>query len=145
MGIIEKIEQEQIRRGIDFRAGDTVRVHVRIKEGDKERIQMFEGVCIALERGGNRASFTVRKVSYGVGVERVFPLQSPSIEKIEVVTAGEVRRAKLFYLRDLRGKAARIKERDTRLMGGAATASAAAASAGVAAAKAAESAPEASA
>jgi large subunit ribosomal protein L19 len=118
MGIIEKIEQEQIRRKIEFRAGDNVRVHVRIKEGDKERIQIFEGVVIALQRGGNRAAFTVRKVSYGVGVERVFPLQSPSIENIEVVTSGKVRRAKLFYLRQRRGKAARLKERDTRIMGG---------------------------
>ena len=127
MGIIEKIEKEQLRRKIDFRAGDNVRVHVRIKEGDKERIQIFEGVVIALCRGGNRGSFTVRKVSYGVGVERVFPLHSPSVENIEVVSSGKVRRARLFYLRERRGKAARLKERDTR--GSAAAAAAAAAAA----------------
>ncbi|MEZ0313958.1 MAG: 50S ribosomal protein L19 [Myxococcota bacterium] len=113
MNILDSIEKEQIRREANFRAGDTVRVGVRIKEGDKERIQAFEGVVIALRHGGSRASFTVRKVSYGVGVERVFPLNSPSIDKIEVVTAGDVRRAKLYYLRDLAGKAARLKERDS--------------------------------
>ena len=112
MGIIETIEQEQIRRTINFRSGDSVRVHVRIKEGDKERIQVFEGVVIALSRGGNRSSFTVRKVSYGVGVERVFPVHSPSVEKVEVLSSGKVRRARLFYLRGRRGKAARLKERD---------------------------------
>jgi large subunit ribosomal protein L19 len=112
MNILETIEKDQIRREANFRAGDTVRVGVRIKEGDKERIQAFEGVVIALRHGGSRASFTVRKVSYGVGVERVFPLNSPSIDKIEVVTAGDVRRAKLYYLRDLAGKAARLKERE---------------------------------
>ena len=115
MGIIEKIEQEQLRRKVDFRPGDSVRVHVRIKEGDKERIQIFEGVIIALRRGANRGSFTVRKVSYGVGVERVFPLHSPSIENIEVTSSGKVRRARLFYLRQRRGKAARLKERDSAL------------------------------
>lgn len=129
MSIIEKIAKEQIRRKADFRAGDAVRVHVRIKEGDKERIQIYEGVCIAMRRGGNRAGFTVRKVSYGVGVERVFPLHSPSIEKVEVVTAGKVRRARLFYLRERRGKAARLKERDMRLSKGAAAAAAAEAAA----------------
>ena len=112
MNILQSIEKDQIRREANFRAGDTVRVGVRIKEGDKERIQAFEGVVIALRHGGSRASFTVRKVSYGVGVERVFPLNSPSIDKIEVVTAGDVRRAKLYYLRDLAGKAARLKERE---------------------------------
>ncbi len=113
MNILQSIEKDQIRREANFRAGDTVRVGVRIKEGDKERIQAFEGVVIAMRHGGSRASFTVRKVSYGVGVERVFPLNSPSIDKIEVVTAGDVRRAKLYYLRDLAGKAARLKERES--------------------------------
>jgi large subunit ribosomal protein L19 len=115
VGIIEKIEKEQLRHSVNFRSGDNVRVHVRIKEGDKERIQVFEGVVIALCRGSNRGSFTVRKVSYGIGVERVFPLHSPSVEKVEVVSSGKVRRARLFYLRDRRGKAARLKERDTRV------------------------------
>lgn len=112
MGILEKIEKEQRRREADFRPGDTVKVHVRIKEGDKTRIQIFEGVLLAMSRGGNRASFTVRKMSYGVGVERVFPLNSPLVEKIEVVSSGKVRRAKLYYLRGLRGKKARLRERD---------------------------------
>jgi large subunit ribosomal protein L19 len=112
MNILQSIEKDQIRREANFRAGDTVRVGVRIKEGDKERIQAFEGVVIAMRHGGSRASFTVRKVSYGVGVERVFPLNSPAIDKIEVVTAGDVRRAKLYFLRDLAGKAARLKERE---------------------------------
>src|SRR5438105_8931807 len=93
----------------DFRSGDSVRVHTLIKEGDKERVQVFEGVVIGQHRGGSRASFTVRKVSYGVGVERIFPLHTSRIEKIEVVTKGHVRRARLNYLRDLHGKAARIK------------------------------------
>lgn len=97
----------------EFRPGDTVRVHVRIKEGDKERVQVFEGVVLQRRRGGNSASFTVRKVSYGVGVERIFPLQSPTIAKIEVKARGRVRRSRLTYLRELSGKAARIKERDT--------------------------------
>ena len=112
MGLLETIEKEQHRRDIAFRPGDTVRVHVRIREGDKERIQMFEGVVISLRHGGSRSAFTVRKVSYGVGVERVFPLHSPTVEKVDVLQAGKVRRARLFYLRDLRGKKARIKERD---------------------------------
>ena len=114
MGLIETIEQEQIRHTFAFRPGDSVRVHVRIREGDKERIQIYEGVVISLRQGGNRGAFTVRKVSYGVGVERVFPLHSPTVEKVEVVSAGKVRRARLFYLRDRRGKKARIKERDTQ-------------------------------
>ena len=121
MGVIEKIEQEQARHAITFRSGDAVRVHVRILEGDKERIQVFEGVVIALQRGGSRASFTVRKMSYGVGVERVFPLHSPMVDKIELVTSGEVRRARLFYLRGLRGKKARLRERDTNRVVSAAT------------------------
>ena len=95
----------------EFRAGDTVRVHVRVVEGNKERIQVFLGVVIARKGGGSRETFTVRKISGGIGVERVFPLHSPTIEKIEVVRRGKVRRAKLYYLRELRGKAARIEER----------------------------------
>ena len=91
-----------------MRSGDSVRVHTKIKEGDKERIQIFEGVVIAVRQGGARASFTVRKVSYGVGVERIFPTHSPRIDKIEIVSHGEVRRSRLFYLRDLKGKAARL-------------------------------------
>lgn len=110
--IIDEIEQGFIRKDLpDFRAGDTVRVHFRIQEGDKERVQVFEGVCIDLRRGGNRSNITVRKMSFSVGVERIFPLASPRIEKIEVVQRGRVRRAKLFYLRALRGKKARIKAR----------------------------------
>lgn len=108
--IIERIEKEQYRTNIPtFKSGDTVRVHAKIIEGDKERIQVFEGVVIARANSGTRASFTVRKISYGVGVERVFPLHSPRIDKIEVTTIGRVRRAKLYYLRALSGKAARIK------------------------------------
>ena len=94
-----------------FWPGDNVKVHVKIKEGEKERIQVFQGVVISKRKGGTNATFTVRKVSYGVGVERIFPLHSPAIDKIEVVTRGRVRRAKIYYLRKLRGKAARIKER----------------------------------
>jgi large subunit ribosomal protein L19 len=115
MGALEKIEQEQIRQGdINFRPGDTVRVHVKITEGDKQRIQVYEGVVIALKRGGTRASFTVRKVSYGIGVERIFPVHSPMVDKVEVVARGRVRRAKLYFLRGRRGKAARLKDRDTQ-------------------------------
>jgi len=113
MNLIDKLEQEQLRRKADFRPGDTVKVHVRITEGEKSRVQIFEGVIIAMRGGGSRESFTVRKVSYGVGVERVFPLHSPSVEKIEVVSSGKVRRAKLYYLRALRGKKARLKERES--------------------------------
>ena len=112
MDIIRKIEKEQMRLDIpDFKAGDTVRVHVRIKEGDKERIQVFEGLVIRRRRGGTGATFTVRRVSYGIGIERIFPLHSPVIEKIEIVSRGKVRRARLYYIRNLRGKAARIKEK----------------------------------
>lgn len=114
MSILQQIEQEQLRHPQPFRVGDQVRVHVRIKEGEKERVQVFEGVVIALRRANNRGSFTVRKVSYGIGIERVFPLHTPSIEKVDVVTHGKVRRARLFYLRGRRGKAARLKERDMR-------------------------------
>lgn len=108
--IIDSIEKSQCRSDIpSFKPGDTIRVHARIIEGDKERIQVFEGVVISRANSGNRQSFTVRKISYGIGVERVFPLHSPRIDKIEVVTSGRVRRAKLYYLRNLSGKAARIK------------------------------------
>ena len=95
----------------DFRPGDTLKVHVRVTEGNRSRIQVFQGVVIRRQGGGARETFTVRKVSYSVGVERTFPLNSPSIDKIEIVTRGDVRRAKLYYLRNLRGKAARIKEK----------------------------------
>ncbi len=126
MTTMEKIEKEQIRRETNFRPGDTVRVHVKISEGDKERIQVFEGVVMTLRSGGNRATFTVRKVSYGVGVERIFPLHAPTVDKVEVVSSGEVRRARLFYLRDLAGKAARLREREEALLvDGAATTDAA--------------------
>ncbi len=115
MDIIKKIEKEQMRMDMpDFAAGDTVKVYVRIKEGEKERIQAFQGVVIGRRKGTTNASFTVRKVSYGVGVERIFPLHSPLIDKIEVVSRGRVRRSKIYYLRQLRGKAARIKEKRTR-------------------------------
>lgn len=108
--MIDRIEKQQCRSDHPtFKPGDTIRVHAKIIEGDKERIQVFEGVVISRANSGNRQSFTVRKVSYGVGVERVFPLHSPRIDKIEVVTSGRVRRAKLYYLRSLSGKAARIK------------------------------------
>ena len=114
MNKLQMLENENVRMDIPaFAPGDTVKVHVKIKEGEKERIQVFQGVCISRKRGTNtgNASFTVRKVSYGVGVERIFPLHAPVIDKIEVVTFGRVRRAKIYYLRKLRGKAARIKER----------------------------------
>jgi large subunit ribosomal protein L19 len=115
MNPIEAIEREQIRTDLpDFKPGDTLRVHVKVVEGEKERIQVFAGVVIRKTRGGNRASFTVRKVSYGIGVERTFPLHSPRIERIEVVARGQVRRAKLYYLRGLSGKAARITEKVAR-------------------------------
>ncbi|KXG77243.1 50S ribosomal protein L19 [Fervidicola ferrireducens] len=111
--LLRAVEEEQMRKDIpEFRPGDTVKVYTKVVEGNRERIQVFEGVVIARKGGGLRETFTVRKVSYGVGVERVFPLHSPRIEKIEVVQRGKVRRAKLYYLRNLRGKAARIKERD---------------------------------
>jgi large subunit ribosomal protein L19 len=109
---IADIEQAQARTDIPgFRPGDTLKVHVRVKEGNRSRIQVFQGVVIRRQGGGVRETFTVRKISYGVGVERTFPVHSPSIDHIEVITHGRVRRAKLYYLRDLRGKAARIKER----------------------------------
>lgn len=109
--LIHEITKEYLKTDLpDFRAGDTVKVHLRIKEGDRERIQIFEGLVIARHGGGISATFKVRKISYGVGVERTFPLHSPFIEKIEVVRKGKVRRAKLFYIRNLSAKAARIKE-----------------------------------
>ncbi len=112
MHTLQEVEKEYLRSDVpDFRAGDTIRVHVKVAEGDKERIQLFQGVVIRRRGNGTRASFAVRKVSAGVGVERVFPLHSPVIDKIEVVRRGRVRRAKLYYLRGLRGKAARIEER----------------------------------
>lgn len=114
MSLIQKLEQEQMKTNLPaFRAGDSVRVHVKIKEGDKERIQAFEGTVIRIRRGGINATFTVRKVSFGQGVERIFPLHSPVIDKIEVRRAGRVRRAKLYYLRNLKGRAARIREAKT--------------------------------
>jgi large subunit ribosomal protein L19 len=112
MNIIEKIDQEQMRFDHpDFRPGDTVKVYIRIVEGDKERVQVFQGVVLKRKRGDMNATFTVRKISNGVGVEKTFALHSPRLEKIELVTRGRVRRSRLFYLRERRGKAARIKER----------------------------------
>lgn len=108
-------QKEYLREDLPkFRAGDTLRVNVRVREGEKERLQAFEGICIARKHGGISETFTVRKISGGVGVERIFPLHSPSIESVTVVRRGMVRRAKLYYLRALRGKAARIKERRNR-------------------------------
>jgi len=108
--VIRKIEERALRKDLpEFRVGDTVRLQVKVIEGEKERIQPFEGIVIRINRGGNRASFTVRKVSYGIGVERIFPLHSPRIEKIQVLSRGKVRRARLYYLRDLSGKAARVE------------------------------------
>ena len=107
---MELVEREQLRTDLpDIRVGDTVKVHVKIVEGEKERIQPFEGVIICKKRGGIRSTFTVRKISYGIGVERIFPFHSPRIDRIEVLSRGKVRRARLFYLRGLRGKAARIR------------------------------------
>ncbi|MDP7076772.1 MAG: 50S ribosomal protein L19 [Desulfobacterales bacterium] len=112
METIEQLEKEMMRLDHpDFSAGDTVKVSVKIREGEKERIQIFQGVVISKRKGRTNATFTVRKVSYGVGVERIFPLHSPIIDKIEVISRGRVRRAKIYYLRKLRGKAARIRER----------------------------------
>jgi large subunit ribosomal protein L19 len=115
MNRLDNVEKTQLRENIPaFQSGDTVKIHVRIQEGNKERLQVFEGVVIARKHGGARESITVRKVSFGVGVERIFPLHATVIDHIDVVRRGKVRRAKLYYLRDLRGKAARIKEKDTR-------------------------------
>jgi large subunit ribosomal protein L19 len=111
--IIEYVESKQMRTDIaNFRTGDTVRVHWKVKEGDKERVQPFEGIVIRKTRGQNRATFTVRKISYGVGVERIFPLHSPRYEKIEVLTHGNVHRNRLFFLRKLKGKASRVATQD---------------------------------
>jgi large subunit ribosomal protein L19 len=112
MNQLDQVESGYLRTGHpDFEPGDTVKVHVRVKEGEKSRIQVFQGVVIARRGGGTRETFTVRKMSGGVGVERIFPLHSPNVDKIEVMRRGRVRRAKLYYLRNLRGKAARIDER----------------------------------
>ncbi len=115
MNRLDLVENTQLRENIPaFQSGDTVKVHVRIKEGNKERLQVFEGIVIARKHGGARETVTVRKVSFGVGVERIFPLHATVVDHIDVVRRGKVRRAKLYYLRELRGKAARIKEKDTR-------------------------------
>jgi large subunit ribosomal protein L19 len=112
MNPIEMLEKEQMRVDLPpFRSGDTVKVHSRIKEGEKERIQVFEGVVIRKRKGNVGATFTVRKISYGVGVEKIFPVHSPTIDKVEIVSRGKARRARLYYLRKLRGKAARLKEK----------------------------------
>jgi large subunit ribosomal protein L19 len=112
MQTIDQLQKEMVRLDLPhFAPGDTVKVHVKIREGEKERVQVFQGVVISKRGSLSNATFTVRKVSYGVGVEKIFPLHSPALEKIEVVTRGRVRRAKIYYLRNLRGKAARIKER----------------------------------
>ncbi len=112
MNAIDYLEMEQMREDIpEFKAGDTVKVHLRVREGDKERIQVFQGVVIKRKNNGLSSTFTVRKISFGIGVERIFPLHSPFIEKIEVIRRGRVRRAKLYYIRALKGKAARIKEK----------------------------------
>ena len=112
MNIIDQLEMEQFKKDIpSFKAGDTLKVHVRITEGDKQRIQVYQGVCIKRVNSGLGSSYTVRKISGSIGVERIFPLHSPNIEKIEVLRIGKVRRAKLYYLRNLRGKAARITEK----------------------------------
>ncbi|HVS14682.1 MAG TPA: 50S ribosomal protein L19 [Thermoanaerobaculia bacterium] len=112
MEIVQGLEGDYLETDIpEFRAGDTVKVHVKVREGDKERIQVFQGVVIARRGGGTRETFTVRKISGGVGVERIFPLHAPILDRIELVRRGKVRRAKLYYLRSLRGKAARIEER----------------------------------
>jgi large subunit ribosomal protein L19 len=112
MNTLDALDADSLRDDIpEFRPGDTVKVHVRVVEGNRSRIQVFQGVVIRRQGGGARETFTVRKVSFGVGVERTFPVHTPVVEKIEVVTRGDVRRAKLYYLRELRGKAAKIKEK----------------------------------
>ena len=110
MNLVEKVEKEQLKESLpSFNVGDTVKVHFKIREGERERVQIFEGTVIRKKKGANRATFTVRKISYGVGVERIFPLHSPNVGNVEVVREGKVRRARLYYLRELRGKAARVK------------------------------------
>jgi large subunit ribosomal protein L19 len=112
MNSVDVIEREIQRRDLPpFRPGDTVRVHVKIREGDKERTQVFEGVVIRRRKGANNGSFTVRKISYGVGVERIFPISSPNVEKVEIKSRGHVRRSRLYYLRDLKGKKARLRSK----------------------------------
>jgi large subunit ribosomal protein L19 len=112
MNLINLVEESQLRKDLTpFNVGDTIKVHLKVKEGDKERIQVFEGIVIAKRGSGSKATFTVRKISFGIGVERIFPLHSKMIEKIEVVRRAKVRRAKLYYLRKLKGKAARLKEK----------------------------------
>ena len=110
MTAVETVERGQLTKRPAIKPGDTVKVHVKVREGDKERIQVFEGIVIGMHRGGARASFTVRKISFGQGVERIFPLHSPIIQKVEVLRSAKVRRAKLYYLRDLKGKAARMRD-----------------------------------
>jgi large subunit ribosomal protein L19 len=117
--IIKKLEERALRKDLpEFRVGDTLRLQVKVVEGEKERIQPFEGIVIKINRGGNRAAFTVRKISYGIGVERIFPLHSPRIEKIQVLSRGKVRRARLYYLRKLSGKAARVQTISENRAGG---------------------------
>ena len=112
MDVLTRLEKEQMRVDLpEFRTGDHVKVHVKIKEGEKERIQIFEGVVIRKRKGTTGATFTVRKVSYGIGVERIFPLHAPAIDRVEIIGHGKVRRSRLYYLRELKGKAARIKEK----------------------------------
>ena len=114
MDVLESIGKEQMRVDIpDFKPGDTIKVHARIKEGEKERVQVFQGFVLRKRKGNAGATFTVRKVSYGVGVERIFPLHSPTLDKVEIISRGKVRRGRLYYMRKLRGKAARIKEKRT--------------------------------
>ena len=118
MRTMDLIEQGALRRDLPpFRSGDTVKVHVKVKEGEKERTQMFEGVVIRRRRGGASATFTVRKISYGVGVERIFPIESPTVEKVEIKSRGHVRRSRLYFLRDLRGKKARLRSKLRDLSG----------------------------
>jgi large subunit ribosomal protein L19 len=113
MNLMRQIEEREMRQDLpQFRAGDTLRVHVRVIEGDKERVQVFEGICLRRHDDGIRSTYTVRKMSSGSGVERIFPLHSPRVQKIDVVTHGRVRRSRLYYLRDLKGKKARIRELD---------------------------------
>jgi large subunit ribosomal protein L19 len=127
---LEYVETKQLRKDLtEFRTGDTVRVHWKVREGEKERVQPFEGVVIRKTKGANRATFTVRKMSYGVGVERIFPLHSPRYERIDVLTRGDVRHNRLFYLRDLRGKASRVDTQEELVEGAAAPASTPAAAA----------------
>ena len=139
---LEYVETKQLRKDLtDFRTGDTVRVHWKVREGEKERVQPFEGVVIRKTKGANRATFTVRKMSYGVGVERIFPLHSPRYERIDVLTRGDVRHNRLFYLRDLRGKASRVDTQEELVEGGVTPASTPAAEAAPAEAPAAAAAP----